>query len=100
MMVVGIPIALYQWLSQATSTGPGHRLRCAQFAYALVAIGFLASVLIEYQQHLSHLATEDPLTRLLNRRGLENALHITLAHASGSSCPPRPSWWTSITSRR
>ena len=56
-------------------------------AYALVAIGFLASVLIEYQQHLSHLATEDPLTRLLNRRGLEDALHVTLAHASRDSLP-------------
>jgi diguanylate cyclase (GGDEF)-like protein len=51
-------------------------------AYSLVAIGFLASVLIEYQQHLSQLATEDPLTRLLNRRGLEEALQVTLAHAS------------------
>ena len=60
-------------------------------AYALVAIGFLASVLIEYQQHLSHLATEDPLTRLLNRRGLEDALHISLAHASRETCPPPPS---------
>jgi diguanylate cyclase (GGDEF)-like protein len=39
-------------------------------------------VLIEYQQHLSHLATEDPLTRLLNRRGLEDALSLSLAQAA------------------
>jgi len=56
-------------------------------AYALVALGFLASVLIEYQQHLSHLATEDPLTRLLNRRGLEDALYISMAHASRKGLP-------------
>lgn len=83
MMVAGIPIALYQLLgadnyakAQAIAFG------VHSSAYALVAIGFLASVLIEYQQHLSHLATEDPLTRLLNRRGLEGALYISLAHAS------------------
>jgi diguanylate cyclase (GGDEF)-like protein len=51
-------------------------------AYALVVVGFLASVLIEYQQHLAHLATEDPLTRLLNRRGLEDALQLSMAAAA------------------
>ncbi|MBN7796273.1 GGDEF domain-containing protein [Parahaliea mediterranea] len=51
-------------------------------AYALVVVGFLASVLLEYQRHLTHLATEDPLTRLLNRRGLEDAIYVSLASAS------------------
>jgi diguanylate cyclase (GGDEF)-like protein len=51
-------------------------------AFVLVAIGFLTSVLIESQQHLSHLATQDPLTRLLNRRGLESALQVTLAQSA------------------
>ena len=83
MMVIGIPIALYQWLAldnyqQAQIVAFG----VYSSAYVLVVMGFLASVVIEYQQHLSHLATVDPLTRLLNRRGLENALHITLAHAA------------------
>jgi diguanylate cyclase (GGDEF)-like protein len=50
-------------------------------------MGFLASMLIEYQQNLSHLATKDPLTQLLNRRGLENALHLTLAEASRAQSP-------------
>ena len=36
---------------------------------------------------LSNLAMEDPLTQLLNRRGLENALHITLAQASRQQAP-------------
>ena len=87
-MVVGIPAALYQLQGDAnyplaqTITFGVHSC-----AYALVAIGFLASVLIEYQQHLSHLATEDPLTRLLNRRGLEDALYISLAHASRQGLP-------------
>jgi diguanylate cyclase (GGDEF)-like protein len=52
-----------------------------------VATGFLASVLIEYQHNLSHLATADPLTQLLNRRGLESALHITLAQAARQQSP-------------
>ncbi len=82
MMVAGMPIAIYRLvvaddLAQAQSIAFGVH----SSAYALIAIGFLASVLIEYQQHLSHLATEDPLTRLLNRRGLEDALFISLAHA-------------------
>jgi diguanylate cyclase (GGDEF)-like protein len=82
-MVLGMPAAIYQ---QLASADPG-RAQALAFgthgsAYALVAIGFLASVLIEYQHHLSHLATRDPLTRLLNRRGLEAALQVSLAHAS------------------
>lgn len=88
MMVAGIPAALYQHfvmgkpaLAQTIAFG------VHSCAYVLVATGFLASVLIEYQQHLSHLATEDPLTRLLNRRGLEGALHVSLAHASRQDLP-------------
>jgi diguanylate cyclase (GGDEF)-like protein len=83
LMVFGIPWALYQQfaeqdLAQAQSIAFGAH----STAYVLVAVGFLASVLIEYQQYLSHLATEDPLTRLLNRRGMEDALQVTLAQAS------------------
>lgn len=87
-MVAGMPAALYMLyvpgdfsLAQTISFG------VHSCAYSLVAVGFLASVLIEYQQHLSHLATEDPLTRLLNRRGLEDALHVSLAHASRQHLP-------------
>jgi diguanylate cyclase (GGDEF)-like protein len=82
-MLVGVPLAIYQLLvadnyreAQAIAFG------VYSVSYALVVVGFLASVLIEYQQHLSHLATQDPLTRLLNRRGLEDALYISFAHAS------------------
>lgn len=88
IMAMGIPVALYQAvmlqnypLAQAIAFG------VHSTAYALVAIGFLASVLIEYQQHLSHLATRDPLTRLLNRRGLEDALQLSLAHANRKGLP-------------
>jgi len=56
-------------------------------AYVLVAIGFLASVLIEDQQKLSNISTQDPLTRLLNRHGLEQTLHITLAQAARHQQP-------------
>ena len=56
-------------------------------AYVLVAMGFLASVLIENQQKLSHVSTQDPLTRLLNRHGLEQTLHVTLAQAARQQLP-------------
>ncbi|MEM9254644.1 MAG: diguanylate cyclase [Pseudomonadota bacterium] len=83
VMVIGVPFALYQ----ALVTGDTEAAQSIGFAshsaaYVLVATGFLASVLIEYQGHLSQLATEDPLTRLLNRRGLETALQVTLAQAA------------------
>ncbi len=83
LMVIGMPWSLYYWLVPGNDVAAATlALAAGNIAYVLVALGFLASVLIEYQQHLSNLATEDPLTRLLNRRGLENALHITLAHAA------------------
>jgi diguanylate cyclase (GGDEF)-like protein len=83
IMLVGAPISIYQLLTQNDPIAA----RTIYFgvhssAYILVALGFLASVLIEYQQHLSHLATEDPLTRLLNRRGMESALQVPMAQAA------------------
>ncbi len=88
MMLFGVCGALYQWrvlgdfaLAQAVIFG------IYSSAYTLVAMGFMASMLIEYQRSLSHLATQDPLTQLLNRRGLENALHLTLAEASRGQLP-------------
>ena len=88
IMVVGIPAALYQLQGNANyPKAQAIAFGVHSCAYSLVAIGFLASVLIEYQQHLSHLATEDPLTRLLNRRGLEGALHVSLAQASRQGLP-------------
>lgn len=88
MMAIGMPVAIYYFVGEADRT---HAQTIAfgvySTTYALVTIGFLASVLIEYQQHLSHLATEDPLTRLLNRRGLEDALQVSLAHAARHELP-------------
>ncbi len=82
MMVAGTPIAIYQLtIGGDSNLGQVIAFGAHSWAYVLVAVGFLASVLIEYQQHLSHLATEDPLTRLLNRRGLEDALRISIAQA-------------------
>lgn len=88
MMVVTTPLGLYYWLAKGEFAF-AYTLIFGNYsvAYILVAVGFLASVLIEYQQKLSHLALEDPLTQLLNRRGLENALHITLAQASRQASP-------------
>jgi diguanylate cyclase (GGDEF)-like protein len=88
LMVVGVSGALFQWLVQG-NFGLAQAVTFGVYssAYTLVAMGFMASMLIEYQQNLSHLATEDPLTQLLNRRGLENALRITLAEAARGQLP-------------
>ena len=88
MMVIGIPLALYQWLVQGDYLqGQTVAFGVYSYAYVLVAMGFMASVLIEYQHSLSSLATEDPLTQILNRRGLENALYLTLAQAARQKLP-------------
>jgi diguanylate cyclase (GGDEF)-like protein len=88
MMVVGVSGALYLWLVQGNfALAQAVAFGIYSSAYVMVAMGFMASMLIEYQQNLSHLATKDPLTQLLNRRGLENALHVTLAEASRSQSP-------------
>jgi diguanylate cyclase (GGDEF)-like protein len=88
MMVLGVASALYMWLARGNfALAQAVTFGSYSSAYVLVAMGFMASMLIEYQQNLSHLATKDPLTQLLNRRGLENALHVTLAEASRSRSP-------------
>jgi diguanylate cyclase (GGDEF)-like protein len=56
-------------------------------AYAIIAIGFIAAVYGDSQRHLSHMTTEDPLTRLTNRRGLEDVLKVTLATAARNRLP-------------
>ncbi len=56
-------------------------------AYTMVVLGFLASALVDAQQQLSQLETEDPLTRLVNRRGLEDVLRVTMATAARRDLP-------------
>ncbi|RLQ21616.1 diguanylate cyclase [Seongchinamella sediminis] len=88
VMVAGALTSLYYFaVLEAHKLGQLIAFGAHSWAYVLVAVGFLASVLIEYQQHLSHLATEDPLTRLLNRRGLEDAMRVSMAHASRHDLP-------------
>lgn len=87
MMTVGMPVAIYYFWGADEQRGEAIAFGIHSVAYALVAIGFLASVVIEYQQHLSNLATLDPLTRLLNRRGMEDALQISMAQASRRGLP-------------
>lgn len=88
LMGIGMPMALFQGtVSDNLSLAHTIAFGAHSCAYLLVVVGFLASVLVEYQQHLAHMATEDPLTRLLNRRGLEDALHISLARAARAGTP-------------
>ncbi|MFK8049805.1 MAG: GGDEF domain-containing protein [Halioglobus sp.] len=88
IMCLSLPLVLYyqmiaekEILAQAIAFG-GYSV-----AYVLVAIGFLASVLIEYQSHLARLSTHDPLSRVFNRRGMDEALQLSLAAAQRRNLP-------------
>jgi len=88
LVVVALPVALYQLL--AAENLPLARVitfGAYSWSFVLLVTGFLTSVLIEYQQHLSHLATQDPLTGLLNRRGLDEAMRVSLARAQRQDLP-------------
>lgn len=63
----------------ATTSGIAYALHSG--AHVLVIIGFLTSIVVDQRHQLLRQNTLDPLTRLLNRRGLEQALHVTLANA-------------------
>jgi diguanylate cyclase (GGDEF)-like protein len=59
----------------------------ASSGYLLVGIGFIASILFREHHLLTLHAIEDPLTGLLNRRGLEYSLNlITLETGNKKSC--------------
>ena len=88
VMCVSYPVIIYLYVvndniiaAQAVAFGS------YSAAYVLVAVGFLASVLIEYQGHLAQLATHDPLSRVYNRRGMDEALNLTLAAAQRRDLP-------------
>ncbi|GAB5450326.1 MAG: hypothetical protein Hals2KO_06540 [Halioglobus sp.] len=88
LMTIGVPVAFYQALVASDEGSAATAAFVAySWAYVLVIIGFLASVVIEYQQSLDQLNTKDPMTRLLNRRGLESALHTPLAQAARLRLP-------------
>ncbi len=86
--LIGISVANYQ-VSNGGDLTLGHVIIYTAYsiAYALVVIGFSTSVLAEYQGHLLQLAVEDPLTRLFNRRGMAEALHVSLATAARQGLP-------------
>ncbi|MEM8561648.1 MAG: GGDEF domain-containing protein [Pseudomonadota bacterium] len=87
IMVIGTPVAMTYAFAADIQQGEMIAFGAHSISYTLVVLGFLASVVIEYQQHLSNLATLDPLTRLLNRRGMEDALQISMAQASRANLP-------------
>ncbi|MBV1877723.1 MAG: GGDEF domain-containing protein [Pseudomonadales bacterium] len=59
-------------------------------AFVMIALGFLSSVLIDERNELTLLALKDPLTGLLNRRGMEYSLKVPLSSALRSHN------WTSV----
>jgi len=84
-MLASVLTLLPAAIDPATVAGVARALQSA--AHALAGIGFLTSILMDQRQQLLHLNTLDPLTRLLNRRGLEQALHVTLATANRHDQP-------------
>ena len=56
----------------------------AAVGFVMVGIGFLTSLLINEHQFLTSMAIKDPLTGLLNRRGLDFECRIILASAKRS----------------
>lgn len=54
----------------------------ASSGYLLVGIGFIASILFREHQLLTSQAIKDPLTGLLNRRGLEYSLNLVVSKAA------------------
>ena len=83
LMITSVPVAFYPLLvDDNLQLARVITFGAYTWAFTLLAIGFLTSVLVDYQQQLSHLATEDPLTGLLNRRGMEDALRVSMARAN------------------
>jgi diguanylate cyclase (GGDEF)-like protein len=88
LMFISITMALYQILIENNRpAGEAIAFGGQSATFVLVAIGFLASVIVDYHHTLAQLITHDPLTRLLNRRGLERAMQVTLAHAARQKQP-------------
>ncbi len=88
IMCASLPFAIY-YIAVADRALIARTIAFGSYssAYVLVAIGFLASVLIEYQGHLARLTTHDPLSRIYNRRGLDEALQLSLAAAQRREGP-------------
>lgn len=82
-MIAAMSATLVTLLPAEIVTGKAQGITAAlqSGAHALVSIGFISAILLDLRQQLMHLTTLDPLTRLLNRRGLEEALHVTFAAA-------------------
>lgn len=56
----------------------------AAVGYTLVGVGYLSSILISEQQLLRTISTHDPLTGLLNRRGLDLSIRSILGRTNRS----------------
>jgi len=59
-------------------------LIAAAVGFTLVGIGYLSSILISEQHLLQTISTHDPLTGLLNRRGLDLSIRTMLGRANRS----------------
>ena len=81
-VITGVPFQLYILeYSENIDLSFGIILATSAAGFVLVGIGFLVSILINEHKQLTALALNDPLTGLLNRRGLEFSMQTILAKA-------------------
>lgn len=79
LITVTAPIQLYLgYAADALPTAYSLAFVTTTSSFVLVSIGFLTSILIHKHHQLINQALNDPLTGVLNRRGLSNALATLL----------------------
>lgn len=72
-------------IADDASLAYGIILIASSTGFMLVGIGFLTSILINEHRQLKLLTLKDPLTGLLNRRGMEFAVNVSLNSAQRSN---------------
>lgn len=82
VVIFAVPLQFYGvFVSQDPDFVYGVVLAASSSGFTLVGIGFLTSVIIAEHQQLTRQALNDPLTGLLNRRGLDYSLNVSLNSA-------------------
>lgn len=79
LVLVSAFISILTTDSTQTETGYILLTSSATIGYVLVGIGYLAVLIVRQQNCLKQLATKDPLTGLLNRRGMDLEIRTILA---------------------
>ena len=82
IVVIAVPFQIYALTSlKDISLAYGIMLVTNSTGFMLVGIGFLTSILINEHNQLTLLSLKDPLTGLLNRRGMDYTLSVSIGSA-------------------